>query len=149
MGLSFTLNGEPNRIFFDWINWIDSQNGGGREPIQSQTLTDEIVILSGSEFKPTGLRREWTEGDGEVHELVRLVADGNDPRVWIGNAARVVLFLRHVVNDVLFSIVFVRAGRVNRANNVDLIVFKWNVVLVDVNNVICVVYPKSGEIEKE
>ncbi len=105
--------------------------------------TDKIVILSGSEFKPSGLRREWTEGDGKVHELVRLVADGNDPRVWIGDAARVVLLLRHVVNDVLLRVVFVRSGRVNWTDDVHLVVLERNVVLVHVDYVIRIVYPES------
>ena len=89
------------------------------------------------------MRRKRTEGDGEVHELVRLVADGNDPRIGIGDAARVVLLLGHVVDDVLFSVVFVRARLVHRTNDVDLVVFERNVVLVDVDNVIRIVYPES------
>ena len=40
-------------------------------------LTYKIVILSRLELKPTRLRGEGAEGNGEVHELVGLVTDSN------------------------------------------------------------------------
>lgn len=106
-------------------------------------LTDEVVVLSGPEFESAGLRRERTEGDGEVHELVGLVADGDDARIGIGDATRIVLFFGHVVDDVLFGVLLVRARRVHGTNDVDLVVFERNVVLVDVDDVVRVVYPES------
>ena len=107
-------------------------------------LTDEIVILAGSELEAAGLRRERSERDGEVHELVGLVADGDDARIGIGDAASVVLLLGHVVDDVLFGVVLVRAGRVHGTDDVHLVVLERNVVLVDVDNVVRIVYPKSA-----
>ena len=92
--------------------------------------------------------RERAKRDGEVHQFVRLVADGNDPRIWVGDAARVVLLFRDVVDYVLFGVVFVRSRRVHWADYVHLVVLKWDVVLVDVNNVIRIVYPKSVKKKK-
>ena len=106
-------------------------------------LTDEIVILSGSEFKSAGLRGERTEGDGEVHEFVGFVADGDDARIGVGYAASVVLFLGHVVDDVLLGVVLVSARRVHRADDVHLVVLERHVVLVHVDDVIRVVYPET------
>jgi len=110
----------------------------------SRRCGDEVVILSGSEFKSAGLRRERAEGDGEVHELVRLVANGDDSRIGIGYTTRVVLLLGHVVDDVLLGVILVRSRRVNRADDVHLVVLERDVVLVDVDYVVRVVYPEYG-----
>lgn len=56
-------------------------------------LTDKVVIMSGQELQSTRLRSEGPEGDGEVHELIGLITDRNNPRIRIGDTARVVLFL--------------------------------------------------------
>ena len=130
------------------ITRVLKQTKDGRR--RRKMLTDEIVVLSGSEFQSAGLGRERAERDGEVHELVRLVADGDDPRIGVGNAARVVLFLGHVVDDVLFSVVLVSSRSVDGANNVDLVVLERNVIFVDVNDVVRIVYPESvGKKKKE
>ena len=110
-------------------------------------LTNEIVVLSRSEFESAGLGRERAKRDGEVHEFVRLVTHGDDPWIWVGNAARVVLFFRDVVDDVLFGVVLVRSRSIDGANDVYLVVFEGDVVLVDVNNMIRIVYPESNEIK--
>jgi len=108
----------------------------------SRRCGDEVVILAGSELESAGLRCERAEGDGEVHELVRLVAHGDDARIGVGYAARVVLLLGHVVDDVLLGVVLVRPRRVHRTDDVHLVVLERNVVLVDVDDVIRVVYPE-------
>jgi len=110
----------------------------------SRRCGDEVVILAGSELESAGLRCERAEGDGEVHELVRLVAHGDDARIGVGYAARVVLLLGHVVDDVLLGVVLVRPRRVHRTDDVHLVVLERNVVLVDVDDVIRVVYPEYG-----
>jgi len=116
--------------------------------MEAKLLTDEVVILAGSELESAGLRCERAEGDGEVHELVRLVAHGDDARIGVGYAARVVLLLGHVVDDVLLGVVLVRPRRVHRTDDVHLVVLERNVVLVDVDDVIRVVYPESKSIQK-
>ena len=106
-------------------------------------LTDKVVVLSGPEFQSAGLRSERTERDGKVHQLVRFITNGNDAWIGICDAARVVLFFGHVVDDVLFCILFVRSRRVHGTNDVHLIVLERNVVLVDVDDVVRVVYPET------
>jgi hypothetical protein len=106
-------------------------------------LTDKVVVLSGPEFQSAGLRSERTERDGKVHQLVGFITNGNDARIGIGDAARVVLLFGHVVDDVLFRILFVRSRRVHGTNDVHLVVLERNVVLVDVDDVVRVVYPET------
>lgn len=105
---------------------------------------DEVVVLSGEELQPARLRREGPECDGEEHELVRLVADGYYPRVGIGYSASVVLFLRHIVDDVLLRILVERVGRVHWTDDVHLVVLELAVALVQVEDVIRVVYPEDA-----
>lgn len=81
--------------------------------------------------------------DGEVHQFVRLVADGDDSGVGIGYPTRLVLFFGHIVNDVLLGILIVRSRHVHGAYYVDLIVFKLNVSLVYVYYVVRIVDTKT------
>lgn len=85
---------------------------------------------------------EWAESDREVHVAVGLVADGDDARIRVGDAARLVLLLGDVVDDVLFGVFVERARHVHRTDDVHLIVFELHVALVHVYDVICVVYSK-------
>lgn len=59
-------------------------------------LTNEVVVLAGLKLQAAGLWRKGSEGDGEVHKLVRLVADRDDPRVGIRYTTRVVFFFGHL-----------------------------------------------------
>lgn len=59
---------------------------------------DEVVVVAGQELEPAGLRRERPERNGEVHQLVGLVAHGDDARVRVRYAARLVLVFRHIIN---------------------------------------------------
>ncbi len=43
---------------------------------------DEVVVTARLELHPSRSGGERAEGDGEVHELVRLCALGDDP--WVG-----------------------------------------------------------------
>jgi hypothetical protein len=49
----------------------------------------------------------------------------------------------HVINDVLLGIFLVCTRHVNRADDVDLVVFERYVPFIHVYDVICVVYPES------
>ncbi len=102
--------------------------------------------MSRPEFETSRLRSKRAERDGKVHQFVRFVTDGDNPWIWVRNPARVVLFFRHVINDVLFSIVFVSSRSVNWTDDVDLVVLEGNVVFIHVDDVIRIVYPESVEI---
>lgn len=56
----------------------------------------EVVVLSRLEFESARLRRERSERDGEVHELMWLITDGDDSRIAVDDAARVVFFFRNL-----------------------------------------------------
>lgn len=61
-----------------------------------ETLTDEVVVLAWVKLQASRLRREGSEGDGEVHEFVRLITHSYDPRRRVGDATSVVLLLAHL-----------------------------------------------------
>jgi hypothetical protein len=60
------------------------------------------------------------EGDGEQHELVRLVADGDDPRVGIGDPARLILILANTIDDISLDVLWMGPWTIDWADNVDL-----------------------------
>ena len=144
---TWLFENETNRIKTSTFQTTTTTTTTTTATIEESRLTDEVVILSGSELESTGLRCEWAEGDGEVHELVRLVAHGDDTWIGIGYATCVVLFFGYVVDDVLLSVVLVRPRCVHRADDVHLVVLERNVVLVYVDDVVRVVYPESGMIQ--
>ena len=74
---------------------------------------------------------EGSEGDGEVHEPVRPVADGHNPGLGIGDPAGLVLFLADTIDDMLLWVAGARLG--DRTDEVDLI------VLLHINDMIGVV----------
>lgn len=57
-----------------------------------QLLTDEVVVLARLKLQPSWLWRKWPKCYGEVHQLIRLITDRNDPRIWICDPTRVVFF---------------------------------------------------------
>ena len=59
---------------------------------------NEVVVLAGSELKTSGSRCEGSEGDGEVHETVRTVADGHNLGFGVGDSARIVFLTTHTVD---------------------------------------------------
>lgn len=59
-------------------------------------LTDKVIVLARLELKPSRLRRERSECNRKVHQLVRLIADGNYPWIRICNATCIVFFFRHL-----------------------------------------------------
>lgn len=61
--------------------------------IQTETilkLTDKVVVMPWQELQSTRLWSERPERNGEVHELIGLITDRDDPRIWISNSARIV-----------------------------------------------------------
>lgn len=105
---------------------------------------DEIVIVAGQELQAARLRRERPEGDRKVHQFVGLVAHGNNARVGIRDAARLILILRHVVDDILLHVVVFRTRRVYRADQVSLVVFELQIAPVHIDHVVCVVDPEDA-----
>ena len=105
---------------------------------------DEVVVLAGPELHPSRSRRERPERDGEVHQLVRFGALSNDTRVWIDDAAGVVLLLVDAVDDVGLDGLRPRPPLVERADDVDLVVLPGLVSPVHVDDVVGVVYSKDG-----
>lgn len=89
------------------------------------------------------MRRKRPKGDGEEHHLLRLVADGDDPRIGVRDATRLVLDLGDVVDDVLLCFVVECARLVRRTDDVHLIVLERQVALVDVDYMVSVVYPEA------
>ncbi len=71
---------------------------------------------------------------------MRLVADGNNCWLRIGDTARVKLFAADTVDDVLLRVLDARLG--DGADDVGLVVFPGFIADVDINNVIGVVEPK-------
>lgn len=106
-------------------------------------LTYKVVVVSGEELEAARGGRERPECDGEVHELLRLVAHRNDPRIRVRDAARLVLGLAHVVDDELLRLVVERARLVHRTDDVDLVVLERQIPLVYVDDVVRVVDPES------
>ena len=98
---------------------------------------NEIIILAGSEFKTARGGGKWSEGDGEVHQPVRLVANGNNLRLGVGDSARVKLLAAYAVDDVRFRISHTRFW--DWTDDVDLVVLPRLVARVDIDNVIGVV----------
>jgi len=103
---------------------------------------DEIVVLAGVELQTTGSWCERSEGDGEIHEPVGLVADGNDGWLRVGDAAGVKLLTADTVDDVLLGVL--DAGLGGGADDVGLVVLPWFIASVDVDDVVGVVNPEHG-----
>lgn len=57
---------------------------------------DEVVIVPWEKFEAPGLRREWPEGDGEVHRSARFVTHRYYPWTWIRYTTRLVFLLGHL-----------------------------------------------------
>lgn len=109
--------------------------------VTARRRRDEVVVLARFELHPAWGGGERPECDGKVHQLLRLVADGDDARVGAGDPTRVVLFFGHGVDDVALRVGVARP--VHRADDVDLVVLPWLVALVDVDDVVCVVDPEN------
>ena len=97
----------------------------------------QIIILSGFKLHTA---RSWTkisECDGEVLKSFGFVANGNNFWSLIVHSARIILFLRHTVDDVLL-------GAILWANEIQLVVFPRKIAFVNINNIVGVVQTKDG-----
>merc|ERR1719394_2158474 len=81
---------------------------------------------------------EGSEGEGEVHEGARSVADGHYPRPGTGNPAVLELLLLHAVDDVLLLLLALLR---HWADDVHLVVLPSLVALVHCDNRILVAQP--------
>lgn len=100
----------------------------------------EVIVFARQKLQPAGLRRKRSEGNGEKHQFVRLVAYGYDARVRIGYPTRIVFFFAYIVYYVLFRILLEGSGSVDWTYNVYLVVFELCVTFVEVEYVIGIVY---------
>ena len=67
-------------------------------------------------------------------------AHGHNFGFWIGNATRLVFFTADTVNDMPFRHLDIGFG--HGANNVDLVIFPWQVAGIDIYDVIGVIKSK-------
>ena len=88
-------------------------------------------------------RREGSESNGEVHELMRPITHGDDFRIGLSDATGVILFFRHTVNDVFFLQGFADARLVDGANNVHLVILPGVIAPIDVDDVVCAIDAKQ------
>jgi len=93
--------------------------------------------MSRSEFEAARGRRKRSESDGEIHELVRPIANGNYFWARLCDATGIVLLLGHTIDDVLLLCGLGDAWFVNRAYYVDLIIFPRVIAAIDVDDVVC------------
>ena len=73
---------------------------------------------------------------------MRLAANCDNLGLWIGDATRVILLAADAVDDMPFGELNARLGY--GANDVDLVVFPWQVASIDVHDVVGVVQPEHG-----
>ena len=58
--------------------------------------------MTGTKLEAARSGCEGSKSDGEVHQLMRPITHGNDFRIGLGDATRVIFFFGHTVNDVFF-----------------------------------------------
>ena len=98
---------------------------------------DEVICLARLELQAPGGGGEGPEGDGEVHEALRLVADGHNLGLGVGHSAALEFLLGHAVHNVFLQ------GVVG-ADQVQLVILPRQIPVVDIHNVICVVDAEDG-----
>lgn len=103
---------------------------------------DEVVVLAGTKLQTPRLRSERSEGNGEIHELVRLVTHGDDARRRVSDPARVVLLLAHIIYNIFLSLLIAGVLIIDWTDDIDLIILKGDIAFVDIYDVVCVVYPE-------
>ena len=93
--------------------------------------------MSRSEFEATRGWRKRSKCDGEIHELVRPITNGNYFWARLCDATGVVLLLGHAIDDVLLLCGLGDAWFINGANYVDLIILPRVIATIDVNDIVC------------
>ena len=88
-----------------------------------------LVFLSRYELQASRSGSEGSEGDGEVHEGLRSVADCHYPRSGTSDFAVVILLLLHPVDHMLLSIIV--SSLDNRTNQIHLVVLPGKIVLIN------------------
>ena len=106
---------------------------------------DKVVVLARGELHAARGGGEGSEGDGEVHELMRFVAYGNDSRVGLSDATGLELVFGHAVNNGLFFVLVspLRITPIDGTNDVHLIVLPRLVAAVDVDDMVGVINAKD------
>ena len=100
--------------------------------------------MTGSKFEAARSGCEGSKSDGEVHELMRPITYGNDFRIGLGDATRVILLFRHTVNDVFFLQRVADARLVDGTDDVDLVVLPGVIAAIDINNIVGAIDAKQG-----
>jgi len=109
--------------------------------VVSRRCRDEVIVVAGLELHPARGGGERAEGDGEVHQLLRLVTDCDDARGRRGDATRLVLFFGDGIDNVTLCVGV--AQLVIGADYVHLVVLPRLVAPVNVNDVVRVVYSEN------
>lgn len=89
------------------------------------------------------MRCEGSKRNRHQSHVSRLITYGNNSRIGIGDATRLILDFRDVVDDEFLRLILVSAHIVQRTDDVNLIVLEVEIALVDVNHVVVVVYSKA------
>ncbi len=106
---------------------------------------NEVVTMTRPELEATWCWCEWPESDGEVHQLMGPIANGNDFGIGLCDPTRIIFLFCHTIDDVLFLRgVCVCARLIDRAHNVDLIILPRVVATIDLDDVVMFVSSKEG-----
>lgn len=97
---------------------------------------DEVVVVTRMKLQSTGGGRERAESDGEIHQLMRPIAQRHDLGSGLRDSTRVVLLFGDTVNDVLLLIFHGDTRFVDGTHNVHLIVLPRVIATVDLDHVI-------------
>lgn len=100
--------------------------------------------MTGTKLEAARSGCEGSKSDGEVHQLMRPITHGNDFRIGLGDATRVILFFGHTINDVFFLQGFADARLVDGADYVDLVVLPGMIAAIDVDDVVGAIDAKEG-----
>ena len=98
--------------------------------------------MSRSKFEATRGWRKGSESDGEIHELMRPIANGNYFWARLCDATGVVLLFGDTIDDVLLLCGLGNPWFVHRAYYVDLIVLPRVIATIDVDDVVCPINTK-------
>lgn len=108
-------------------------------------LTNEIIIVARLKLEPAWLRCKWPERDRHKRRGKWFITNGNYSRIRVGYPTCLVFDFGHVVNDVLFRLILVRARLIVRTNDVNLIVFELKIAFVYIYYMIVIIYSKSAK----
>lgn len=108
-----------------------------------EILTNEVIIVARLKLQTSRLRCKWPERDRHKRRGKWFITNGNYSRIRVSYPTRLVFDFGHVVNDVLFRLILVRARLIVRANDVNLIIFELKIAFVYIYYMIVIIYSES------